>query len=169
MSPKVLVIDDDEMALDLVEEVLAKDGWAVTKSTSTAKGLEKLQFTPYDVLLLDYYLEDGDAVSVLNKLRQIGSTVPVVVMTASDSQKVAVQCFRLGAVDFVPKPFDADFLRIVARRTYENRGPSLRDSVLRLLQFSKHRDDCGVTKGAECTCGFETAVNGAREAIEGLF
>lgn len=152
MSNKVLIIDDDENILAYAAEVLRAKGYEVETATTSENLKADIRLGQPDVLLLDYLMPDRDGLTVLRSLRESHAGVPVVMMTATPDQVVAVECFRAGAADFISKPFDSDFLEIVIRRAIDHGSDNLRNLVLSLLRYARHLDTCNSHQGGACSC-----------------
>jgi two-component system response regulator QseB len=113
---RVLVVEDDEGNAAGLEVHLRQLGWAVDVMPSVAEAWLALCAEPFDVVLLDLGLRDGDGAEVLQRLRQApagrlpDSATPVLIMTARDQVSSRIQTLDLGADDYVTKPFDPDEL-----------------------------------------------------------
>lgn len=113
---RVLVVEDDEGIAAGLEVHLRQLGWAVDVMPSVAEAWLALCAEPFDVVLLDLGLRDGDGAEVLQRLRQApagrlpDSATPVLIMTARDQVSSRIQTLDLGADDYVTKPFDPDEL-----------------------------------------------------------
>ncbi len=118
---RILAVDDEQMLTDLLAMALRMEGWEVRTASS---GLEALQvardFEP-DALLLDIMMPDLDGMSVLRRLRESGSLVPVLFLTAKDAVGDRIAGLTAGGDDYVTKPFSLEEviarLRAIIRRT----------------------------------------------------
>jgi class 3 adenylate cyclase/DNA-binding response OmpR family regulator len=105
---KVLVIDDSRQIREFViEYVLEPNGFEIDVATNGAEGLEKVLSGAPDLVLMDYEMPEMTGIEVLRKLRAHGNKVPVILMTSHGSEQVAIEVFRLGAKDYLIKPFAA--------------------------------------------------------------
>lgn len=114
-SYHILVADDQPAVLDALKMLLRSEGFEVSAVRSPQVVLESLAMREYDLLLLDLnYARDTtsgrEGIQVLQKIREIDSLVPVIVMTAWGTIDLAVEAIRLGARDFVQKPWDDERL-----------------------------------------------------------
>lgn len=118
---RVLVVEDDPNIARLVLITLAKSGFEARHAPDGTSAVHAFKVTDPHLVVLDLNLPGMDGRAVCQEIRKV-SMIPVVVMTASDSEAIEVQSFKLGADDFVTKPFNPQLLlaRIVAnlRRTY---------------------------------------------------
>ena len=122
---KVLVVDDDANIRGTVRACLEADGHAVAQAADGAAALDRVRRDVPDLILLDLAMPRMDGIGLLTRLGQQWPHPParVVVMTANGSVRVAVQAIRLGASDFLEKPFTPDDLRLsVASVLDEGRG-----------------------------------------------
>jgi len=109
----LLIIEDDARILEFVKRGLEAEGYLIEFATNGKQGLEKLTCREYDLLLLDLMLPDMNGQEVCRQLRQQGITLPVLMLTAMDSIEDKVEGLRLGADDYLTKPFAFD--ELVAR------------------------------------------------------
>jgi DNA-binding response OmpR family regulator len=132
---RVLVIEDDEGIAAGLRAHLAQQGCAVDLCATLAAGWAALQAEPFDLLLLDLGLPDGDGSALLRRLRAVpagrlpDAHLPVLVMTARDAVASRIAALDLGADDYVTKPFDAGELaarmRALRRRAAGRGTPEL--------------------------------------------
>lgn len=105
---KVLVIDDSPQIREFViEYILKPNGYDIDVATDGAMGLQKVLAGRPDLVLMDYEMPKMTGIEVLRQLRAQGNKVPVILMTSHGSEHVAVEVFRLGAKDYLIKPFSA--------------------------------------------------------------
>jgi class 3 adenylate cyclase/FixJ family two-component response regulator len=105
---KVLVIDDSPQIREFVTEyVLLPNGFEVDIAVDGAEGLRKVLASTPDLVLMDYEMPKMSGIEVLRNLRAQGNKVPVILMTSHGSEQVAIEVFRLGAKDYLIKPFAA--------------------------------------------------------------
>jgi two-component system response regulator AtoC len=128
---RVLVIDDDASLRYTLEAVLTDAGLLVETTESGAKGLAAFEARGADVVLTDLAMPEMDGMQVLERLRAQDPGVPVIVLTAHGSERVAVAAMKAGAHDYLPKPFDPDELVLVVKRGIETRALRLQNALLR--------------------------------------
>jgi two-component system OmpR family response regulator len=109
---RVLVAEDDRRLAALLEQSLRESGWdvEVVHDGRSAYGRALPDGLPYDVLLLDWMLPEMDGVTVCRKLRDIGVSTPVLMLTARGEVRDRIHGLDAGADDYLPKPFDLDEL-----------------------------------------------------------
>jgi len=128
---RVLVIDDDASLRYTLEAVLGDAGFAVQAEASGPAGLAAFEAHGADVVLTDLALPGMDGMQVLENLRAQDPSVPVLMLTAHGSERVAVAAMKAGAFDYLPKPFDPDDLVLAVRRATETRELRLQNARLR--------------------------------------
>ena len=110
---RVLLVERDDRVARRVASELAADGYEVERARSGSNALDAVGAMPVDLIILDVLLPGCDGFRVLRTIRDAGNDTPVLVLTARRTREDKVRAFRLGADDYVTKPFDA--LEVVAR------------------------------------------------------
>ena len=110
-SDPVLIIEDDPEFLKLLTIFVRENGCSVVSGSSAESGLAKVRIHGLNVVLLDIMLPDGDGVDVLKKIHKIYPRVPVIMITGVKDIEIATECMRNGAVDYITKPVDFEYLR----------------------------------------------------------
>ena len=116
---RVLVVDDEPGVRESLRMVL-KDGYETVPVASGPEALEVLGGAAFDVILLDIVMPGMDGLQLLEEIRGRHATVPVVMLTATKTVKTAVGAMKLGAFDYITKPFDIDELRVVLDKATQN-------------------------------------------------
>ncbi|RMC32420.1 response regulator transcription factor [Paracoccus alkanivorans] len=123
----LLVEDSDELAAAVASR-LAMDGHGVDRAASLSEAGEFLESAPYDLILLDISLPDGDGRDFLRQERKAGRDTPVIMMTASASVSDRVNTLDQGADDYITKPFDFAELQARCRAVLRRRHAGVADS-----------------------------------------
>jgi len=110
---RVLVVDDDEGIRWVLTRVLGEEGMEVVQAGSLKEAEQAMAEPPFDLVFLDIYLPDGNGMEAVAAGR---FTMPVVLLTAETTFDHAAQAYRVGAMEYLPKPFDLDEVRSLARR-----------------------------------------------------
>lgn len=105
-STKVLVIDDESLVRRSTQRLLCDEGYLVETAATAAEGQSTFESYRPDVVVLDLRLPDESGLDLLPRLRKIDSTVQVVMITAYGETETAVRAMKLGATDFLKKPYD---------------------------------------------------------------
>jgi CheY-like chemotaxis protein len=159
---KVLVIDDDTEARDIIERILKKDGFDVSLAVDGEEGLRLAGELQPDVITLDVMMPDLDGWSVLRRLKADGNTrdIPVVMLTIVDDKS---QGFSLGATDYLSKPIDRERLKETLARycTADKSRPVL------LVEDNEAAREVMARSVAESGWPVAEAANG-REALDRL-
>jgi DNA-binding NtrC family response regulator len=115
MVKSVLVVDDEVGARESLRMVLKSDYEVLVAKDAEEAFLRISKHSP-DVILLDIILPDMDGLKILEKVRQKDPEAIVIMITATKTVKTAVEAMKLGAFDYITKPFDVDELRLVVSR-----------------------------------------------------
>src|SRR5580693_2588155 len=128
---RVLVIDDDASLRFTLEAVLSDAGLVVEACDGGASGLAAFDVHGADVVLTDLAMPEMDGMQVLERMRASDPSVPVLILTAHGSERLAVAAMKAGAFDYIPKPFDPDELTLCVKRAVEVRSLRLQNARLR--------------------------------------
>jgi DNA-binding NtrC family response regulator len=116
----VLVLEDEAGFQALLSEVLGGAGHEVLCAESGAEAMKLMATNTFDLLLLDFRLPGETGLDFLEHFRMAGQQAPVIIMTAFAEVPVVVEAMRLGAVDFLVKPFSLDTLLPLVERCLRN-------------------------------------------------
>lgn len=154
--PRVLLVDDDPDIRAWVLGVLEEFGYTVDVLPSDEGVLRVMNLGIIDLALIDYHMPDKSGLTLLRDIRAAKISTPVVMLTADNSQQLAVECFRAGAVDFITKPIDADYLNIVIERTLNAKSTSLKNTAYRSMGYMQHKPECSFHDDTgTCDCGLK--------------
>lgn len=131
MPRRVLVIDDESAMRFTLEAVLGDAGFDVHTADGGAAGIADFEAHGADVVLTDLAMPEVDGMKVLATMRVQDPSVPVMMLTAHGSERVAVAAMKAGAFDYIPKPFDPDELVLAVKRGVETRSLRLENARLR--------------------------------------
>ncbi len=127
---KILVIDDEESLRAGAERILSRMGFDVFLAPTGQAGLDILKKEPAGIVLLDLKMPGMDGMEVLKKISSMGKHILVIVITGYATIETAIEAMKIGAYDFIPKPYEPDQLRIVVNRAKEKL--SLEQSTIKL-------------------------------------
>lgn len=126
MRSTILIVDDDEKIVSMFRRGLAFEGYEVQTASNGAEGLSKLMDKEPDIVVLDVMMPQIDGFEVCRRLREAGSKVPVLMLTAKDEVQSRVTGLDTGADDYLVKPFALEELlarvRALLRRKSDNGG-----------------------------------------------
>ncbi|MEE8564653.1 MAG: sigma-54 dependent transcriptional regulator [Atribacterota bacterium] len=113
---KILVIDDEQNIRKMLTRVLSPEGFIVKEAVNGLEALKRLQEENYSLVLLDLRMPVLNGIDTLKKIRENDLSLPVIMMSAYGSIPEAVEAMKLGALDYLIKPFDIDELKIIVNR-----------------------------------------------------
>jgi nitrogen regulation protein NR(I) len=116
MNARILVIEDDETVRDVLHAFLGEKGFQVTLAVSGEAGLDILRTEQFDIIITDMIMPGISGMDVLKQVMASTMNIPVLVMTAFGTVQTAVEAIRIGAFDYLTKPFNLDELMIVLNK-----------------------------------------------------
>jgi two-component system, NtrC family, response regulator PilR len=119
--PRILVVDDERSMREMLQIVLRREGYEVLLAENGRTAIELLEREPVDILISDIKMPDLSGVDVLRAAKKIDQDILGIMITAFASTETAVEAMRLGACDYLSKPFDIDLLKMKVREKIENR------------------------------------------------
>ncbi|RME01587.1 MAG: diguanylate cyclase, partial [Deltaproteobacteria bacterium] len=141
-SPSILVIDDDPMILDLLESALSEAGYTVTRADSGMAAVAAARSQKFDLAITDLRMPGMDGVKTLAALKEVSPETEVIVATGDGTIETAITCMKLGAYDYIEKPFQVKELHAIVARALEKRKlagiVSLYESSRKLLATLDH-------------------------------
>ena len=107
---RILVVDDEAPVREVLAEYFTTEGYTVESAGSGLEALTLVRGGRADLVLLDVRMPGLDGVQVLRQIRELNDNVPVIMVTANEDVGLAKETLKLGAFDYVAKPFDFDYL-----------------------------------------------------------
>jgi len=107
---RILIVDDEQSVREVVSEYFSEQGYGVETAGSGEEALALVQENAPDLVLLDVRMQGLDGVETLRRLRQLAPRVAVIMVTANEDVSLAREMLKLGALDYVAKPFDFVYL-----------------------------------------------------------
>ena len=114
--PTILIVDDDPSIRNMLTIVLKKSGYGVVSTDSGKSTLDRLKKETFELIISDIKMADINGIELLKKIKSINPEIPVIMITAFASANDAVEAMKLGAEDYVTKPFNLDELKIIIER-----------------------------------------------------
>jgi len=142
---KILVVDDEENMRWILTNVLKKAGYRVITADDGKKAVQKVIENDPDIILLDIKMPEMDGIQVLERVRELNPSIPVIIITAFADVKNAVQAMKLGAHDYLIKPFDNSELLLIIERALEKKA--LDDEVKYLRSALEDRINLSMRMG----------------------
>ncbi len=116
---RVLIIEDEQLIRWSLKQRFESEGYTAVEAADAREGIKHFEAMSYDLVMLDYKLPDVTGIDVLRRIRQLDEEVVVIMMTAYGKIETAVEAMKLGAYDFVSKPFQIDELMRMVERGLE--------------------------------------------------
>ena len=139
---KILVVEDERRVGQFVAQALSEQGYTARLVGTVAAARDALAESPYDAIVLDLGLPDGDGFELLVEWRESGFNEPVLILSARDAVSDRIQGLNLGADDYLPKPFSVDELvarvrSLLRRQAGASRVTSLERNGVKLDQLGR--------------------------------
>jgi two-component system nitrogen regulation response regulator NtrX len=157
MAHDILIVDDEDDIRMLIAEVLKDEGYATREAADSKETLAAIRSRQPTLVLLDIWLQDSelDGIEILKRLRAEMPWVPVVMISGHGTIETAVEAIKIGAYDFLEKPFKADRLLLVVARAIE------------AAQLRRENEELKLQAGGDIDLiGVSSAANQLRQQIE---
>lgn len=128
---RILVVDDEPVVCKSCTKVLVPEGYSVTTTADGRDGIDKGASGDFDVVVVDLKMPQVDGMQVLQKIKEMQPDVEVILITAHSTVSTAVEAMKLGATDYLPKPFSPDELCVVVGKAMERRKLIAENQYLR--------------------------------------
>ena len=139
MSARILIVDDEAIVIRSCMRILDGDEFQVESVQDGRQALSKVEENSYDVMILDVMMPNIDGLEVLRRVKETHPNVDVIMITGLSQIDTAVQAMKLGAFDYIAKPFEPDELKLVVQRALERRRLLQENLNLRSEVSSKYR------------------------------
>ncbi len=153
---RVLVVDDEKSMRDLLSITLEKEGYDVATAAGGEPAIEALRRDPTDVVITDLRMPKVDGLQVLRTAKEISPDMAVIVVTAVASTETAVEAMKLGAYDYITKPFKLDEVSLIVRNALERKRLRDENLYLRKQLETQHRFENIISKSAVILEVFDT-------------
>jgi DNA-binding NtrC family response regulator len=167
----VLVVDDERPTRLLMEKELPRAGYVVTCAESGEGALEEVRAQEFDVILLDLKMPGIGGMETLRRIRELGASGEVVILTGHPDVDSAIAAMKLGAYDYLTKPFKLSELEEVLRRAAERKHLQHENTALRRMVSQQEPDTLIVGQGQAITTLMATvhriAPSGANVLLQG--
>jgi DNA-binding NtrC family response regulator len=139
MSARILVVDDEEIVVRSCLRALGESDYQAEAVQSGAEALSKIEDNRYDVLVLDIMMPKMDGIEVLRRVKETHPDIEVIMITGLSQIETAVRAMKLGAFDYLSKPFDPDELKLAVERALERRRLLQENLTLKSEVSSRYR------------------------------
>ncbi len=144
--PRILIADDEPIALENLAYVLRKEGFETLCVENGARALAELKKQEFDLVMTDLRMQGADGLEVLESVKRSWPETEVIMITGYASVETAVEAMRKGAYDYVPKPYNIDEVRVLVHKALEKRA--LRQEVIELRRQVRNRKEFPLIIGA---------------------
>jgi DNA-binding NtrC family response regulator len=155
---RILIVDDEKNIRLTVRYTLEPLGYDVDAAVNGEEALERIEAQPYDLVLLDLRMPGRGGMQVLRQIARQQTDTPVAIVTAHGTVENAVEAMKLGAIDFIRKPFSPNELRELVTTILERRQLLERENP-------SYEGLLAITRHLISTRGFDEAIRYVREAI----
>jgi len=121
MKGKILIVDDEKDTCEVLTEILTEEGYQTFYALSGQSALTKVKRNKPDLVLLDIKMPEMDGVEVLKRIKKTDKDIEVVMITAYGALDTARDAMRQGAFDYVTKPFDMNFIKMVVKEALKEK------------------------------------------------
>jgi DNA-binding NtrC family response regulator len=139
MNGRILIADDEEIVIRSCLRILSADDYQIDTARDGLEALRKIADNDYDVLILDIKMPKMDGMEVLQRVKEAHPDIDVIMMTGLHEIETAVQAMKLGAFDYLPKPFDPEEFAMVVERAFERRRLMQENLTLKNAVTTKYR------------------------------
>ncbi|MCX8117269.1 MAG: sigma-54 dependent transcriptional regulator [Desulfobacterota bacterium] len=130
-SPRILVVDDEAIVCESCQRILEDEGLEVETALSGAEAFAKMRENPYDIVITDLKMPGIDGMEVLRTIKREYPDTIVIMITGFSTVETAVEAMKLGAFDYIPKPFTPDEVSVVVKKAIEQKKLLLENVYLR--------------------------------------
>ena len=140
MKARILVVDDEEIVIRSCLRILGEDAdYEVEAARNGLEALSKIDEGHFDVLILDIMMPKMDGLEVLRRVKETHPDIDIIMVTGLSQIETAVKSMKLGAFDYLPKPFEPDELKLVVKRALERRQLLRENLALKSEVSAKYR------------------------------
>lgn len=126
MKRKILIADDEPNMIWALKKALVKEGYEIISADNGENAVEKLKEEP-DLIIMDLKMPKMNGLEALKKIKELNPKIPVIMITAHGTTDTAVEAMKIGALDYISKPFDIEELRVIIKKALEYK--SLNDEI----------------------------------------
>ena len=140
----ILVVDDEEIMREILDTLLAREGYHVRLASSAEEGLDLARSFPFDAAIVDVMMPGMDGLAMLEELKKLDDDLPVLMVTAFASVETAIAAMKRGAFDYITKPFKNDEVLVVVRNAVERRQLMAENTALRQNLQAQYQKFAGI-------------------------
>jgi two-component system response regulator PilR (NtrC family) len=128
---KILVVEDEKSMREVLKILLDGENYEVMTASDGLEGLSSLDKDIFDLVITDMKMPKADGFQVLKKVKEISPDTIVIMITAFGTRETAIEAMKLGAYNYINKPFNIDEIRLIVKRAIEKKKLSEELSVLK--------------------------------------
>jgi two-component system response regulator PilR (NtrC family) len=128
---KILIVEDEKSLREVLTILLEEEGYETASAVDGMAAAEMIQQDIYDIVITDLKMPRADGFEVLRKVKEVSPTTIVIMITAFGTTESTIEAMKLGAYEFIHKPFKIDEIRLVVNKAFERKRLSEELSVLR--------------------------------------
>ncbi len=130
-NPRILVVDDEQIVCESCQRILEEEGLDVETASGGMEAFAKMKEHPFDIVITDLKMPGIDGMEVLRTIRRDYPDTIVIMITGFSTVETAVEAMKLGAFDYIPKPFTPDEVSVVVKKAIEQKNLLLENVYLR--------------------------------------
>ncbi len=134
---KILIVDDEQSMRDFLSIMLKKEGYEVVSAENGTDAVKAVQNDIFDLLITDVKMSGMDGIDVLKAVKEVSAETVVIMITAYATAETAVEAMKLGAYDYITKPFKIDQIKLVIQKALEKRHLRKENTLLKREMASK--------------------------------
>src|SRR6185369_11694658 len=161
MSAKILVVDDEEIVIRSCKRILEGGDYSIDSAPDGREALRKVGDNGYEIMILDIMMPNVGGLEVLQRVKESHPDIDVIMITGLSQIDTAVQAMKLGAFDYISKPFEPDELRLVVQRALERRRLVQENTSLKSEVSSKYRFENIIGQSAQMQAVYRLVAQSA--------
>ncbi len=130
-GPRILLIEDDDLMLNMLEDNLGRAGFSTASAIDGIEGVDKFKKSDFELVILDLKLPKLDGISVLKRIKEAAPDTVCIIMTGYGTVETAVQAMKLGAFDYLTKPFLVEEMLLLVKNGLELQSLKKENMILR--------------------------------------
>jgi two-component system response regulator AtoC len=131
IAKRILIVDDEENFRHMLSVILKKEGYDVEAASNGEEALQKIALSPYDQILCDIRMPKMDGLEFLNEAKKVGVDSTIIMMSAYGTLDIAIEAIKLGAYDYISKPFKPDEIILTLKKAEERERLRKENELLR--------------------------------------
>jgi len=137
---RILIIEDEKSMREVLKILLEEEGYEITVASNGREGIDYIENDIFDLVVTDIKMPKADGFEVLKKVKELSPSTIVIMITAFGTTESTIEAMKLGAYDYIYKPFKIDEIRLVIQKAFEKKNLSEELSLLR----EKVKSSCGL-------------------------